>query len=331
MRQTGAEGRPRIAVAGQSTAHECPVGAKSIRADSPAGSLKAAPGPETTPPRTFLGIRASCESTRAVVAWELRSFFLRPAAWVMLLTATLTGGWSFAWLVTLLSRGSGPALRTADDPIVQFLGPNLFLVGLCTLFVPVLTMNAVADERRRGAWELLLTSPITLGQALTGKWIALWCTVVAMLAPWPLFLGVLRVWNGRTKWLWGFVPWFDGAGVPFDLGAAAGGIVGLIVVAATCVSLGLFCSSLCRRPLAAALLAFVCMTALVGIEVLPRVLEIWGFEHDQVSWIGSFSCWGQLERMCRGTLRPRELVGHLSFCLALLYLTACAARQVDEA
>ncbi|MSR60511.1 MAG: hypothetical protein EXS05_23195 [Planctomycetaceae bacterium] len=270
------------------------------------------------------------EPALAVFHWEIRAFFLRPAAWVMLLTASLVAGWCFAWLVTLLARGGGASLRTVDDPIVQFLGPNLFLVGLCTLFVPVLTMNSIADERRRGTWELLLTSRVSVGQVLAGKFAALWCALLAALAPWPYFLAVLRVWNGKTRILWGFIPWFDGSGVPFDSGSACGGILGLSVMAATCVALGLFCSSLCRRPASAALLTFVAMTVLLAISFLPRVLDVWGFAREQTDWIETLSCWGQLERLCRGTLRPREFVAQLSFCGTLLWLTAWVARRVDD-
>lgn len=285
-------------------------------------------------PQRFAGRRARwrefCEPAVAVFIWEIRAFFLRPAAWVMLLSASLLAGWCFAWLVTLLARGGGVSLRTLDDPVVQFLGPNLFLVGLCTLFVPVLTMNSIADERRRGTWELLLTSPVSVGQVLAGKFAALGCALLAALAPWPFFLAVLRVWNGKTRILWGFLPWLDGPGVPFDPGSACGGILGLSVIAATCAALGLFCSSLCRRPVSAALLTFVAMMVLLGISVLPRALEVWGFARDQTAWIETLSCWGQLERLCRGTLRPRELVAQLSFCGALLWLTAWVSRRVDD-
>src|SRR5262245_54862282 len=91
----------------------------------------------------------------AVYLWELKSFFLRPASYVLLLAASLLAGWSFSWLVTLLSRGVPASLRPVADPIAQFVGPNVFLIGGCTLLVPLLTMTAIADERRRGTWELL--------------------------------------------------------------------------------------------------------------------------------------------------------------------------------
>jgi len=109
-----------------------------------------------------------------VFAWEFKGFFLRPTAWLLLLTMSLLAGLNFSWLVTLLSRGDSLALRQGDDPLVQFLGPNVFLVGACTLLVPLLTMDLVADERRRGTWEALLTTGVTSLQVLLGKFLAGW-------------------------------------------------------------------------------------------------------------------------------------------------------------
>jgi ABC-2 family transporter protein len=183
-----------------------------------------------------------------VLSWEWQAFFRRPLGWLLLLGAALTAGWSFSWLVTLLVRGGGLSLRQAENPIAQFLGPNIFLVSLGTLFVPLLTMNLVAEERRRGTWELLLTSPVSSGQAILGKFLAGWGVLLAALSPWVFYLMVLRLWNGKTQMLWGFIPWFGGLGVDFDLGPAIAGAVGLTMVGGTFIAIGLFCSSLCRRP-----------------------------------------------------------------------------------
>src|SRR5439155_4308828 len=135
-------------------------------------------------PRFFRGVAV-------VFVWEIKAFFLRPVAYVMLLAAAILSGWSFSWLVTLLSRGMDPALRAADDPIAQFLGPNVFLIGACTLVIPLLTMNAIAEERRRGTWELLLTAPVSSLSVVLGKFIALWSLLMACLTPWIYHLAVL--------------------------------------------------------------------------------------------------------------------------------------------
>jgi ABC-2 type transport system permease protein len=273
---------------------------------------------------------ASLSRIAAIFDFELRSQFRRTSTYVLLLAAVLTAAWSFSWLVTFLARG-GPIPRPADEPITQFVGPNVFLIGLCTLLVPLVTMSLVADERRRGTWELLLTAPVSIGDALLAKFLCGWCLLIAALAPWFCFLAMLRLWNGRTRVLWGFVPWFDGSGIPFDFGAVLGAAIGLATIGGTFVAIGTFWSSLCRRPAAAALLTFVSLAAMVLLAILPRVLEIWGFAREQTAWIETFSCWGQLERFSQGLLLPRVVIGHLSIWVALLATASRVAQRVDEA
>lgn len=265
----------------------------------------------------------------AVLRWELRSFVLRPSAFVIWLAATLVATAGFSWVVAVLARG-GAALSQADDPIVQFVGPNLFLVGLCTLLVPLLTMSLVADDRRRGTWELLLTSPVSRGEALTGKFLAGWFLLLTALLPWFCDLLVLRFWNGGTTTVWGVLPWLAGSGVPFDPGPIVGAGIGLATIGATFIAVGLFCSSLCRRPLAAALLTFTAMLLLLALSFLPRVLEAQGFAHERLAWLDTLSCWGHLEGFSRGMILPRVVAGHLSACLVLIRLATEVSRGVDD-
>jgi ABC-2 type transport system permease protein len=267
----------------------------------------------------------------SVAGWELRSLFQRPSTYFLLLTAVLTAGWGFSWLVTLLARGGGVSLRQVDDPIVQFLGPNVFLVGLCTLLVPLLTMSLVADERRRGTWELLLTTPVTIGEVFAGKFLAGWSMLMLALLPWSYYVAVLRFWNGKTRMLWGFAPWFDGAGVPFDRGPVLGGICGIAMIGGTFVAFGLACSGVCRRPVSAALVTFMGMLLALVLGFTPRVLEMWGFAREQFAWVEAVSCWGHLERSARGVVLPRVLLAHLSLWAGLLWLAAHWSRRVDDA
>lgn len=265
-----------------------------------------------------------------VFTWELRGFFLRPTAYVLLLTMALVAGGSFSWLVTVLSRGGGPALRQGDSPLVQFLGPNVFLVGSITLLVPLLTMNLVADERRRGTWEPLLTTAVTPRAVIAGKFLAGWCLLLACVSPWVYYLLVLRSWNGRGRMLWDVIPWFDGTGLGFDIGPACGGMVGLAVIGMTFTALGLFCSTVCRGPFAAALLSFAAMFALLVLSFVPQALAFWQFPPEPVRLAGMLSCWGQLERFSQGLIDPRIVVGHVSATALLLWMTTRIARRRDE-
>ena len=267
---------------------------------------------------------------RAVFAWEIRSFFLRPVSYVLLLAAALTAGWSFSWLVTLLSRGPTVGLRPTDDPISQFLGPNVFLIGGCTLLVPLLTMNAIADERRRATWEQLLTAPVSPLAVVLGKFAALWCVWVTCLVPWLYHIVVLRLWNGRFTTVWGGVPWFDGPGLAFDFGPVYGGFAAIALVGATFIAVGLFCSGLCRGPASAALLSLAAMGVILLVGVAPRVLAYWNFSAEQVRLVETVSCWGHVERFSRGVIEPRIVAAHLTVSAILLWATAYTCRRIDQ-
>ena len=276
------------------------------------------------------GVRSAAHMA-AVFAWEFQGFFLRPTAWLLMLSMSLLATLSFSWLVTQVSSGVSLALRQGDDPVFQFLGPNLFLVGACTFLIPLLTMDLVADERRRGSWEVLLTAGVTPFEVLAGKLGAAWCTLLTCLTPWGYFLLVLRYWNGGTGLRWGWLPWFDGSGLNFDPGPAFGGALGLALIGLTLTSVGLFCSSLCRGPFAAALLAFGAMLVALLLSLLPKALVYWQFPPETVRSASLFSCWGHLERFSQGVIVPSIILRHLSACALLLAITTYTARWRDHA
>jgi gliding motility-associated transport system permease protein len=259
----------------------------------------------------------------AVWSWELKTFFRRPASYLLLLGAALTAAWSFSWLVTLLSRGQAIALRAVDDPIVQFIGPNLFLIGGCTLLVPLLSMNAIADERRSGRWEHFITAPVSPLSIVLGKFAAIWCLLLICLLPWLYYLAVLRWWNGSFTTI--------RSGLDFDFGTVLAGCVGLAVVGMTFAAIGLVCSALCRRPASAALLSFLAMGLLLLIGMAPRILEYWGFPAESIRFISALSCWGHVERFSRGVIELPLIAGHLTVSAILIWSAAAACRRGDEA
>lgn len=265
-----------------------------------------------------------------VARWEWHGLFRRPTGYLLLLVAVLVSAWSFAWLVTLIARGGGTALVQANDPIVQFLGPNIFLAGFSTLVVPLLTMSLVADERRRGTLELLLTTPLSTGEVLAGKFLASWGMLLAMLSPWVIYLLVLRFWSGATSMLWNVIPVPVGTGLPFDTGILLGGAIGLALLGGTQIAIGLLCSSGCRRPVVAALATFASLLGLLVIGVLPRVLEIWSFPRERIASIESLSPWNHLDQFSRGQFLPRVFVGHISAWVCLLWLAVRISRNADE-
>lgn len=255
----------------------------------------------------------------ACFAWELRGFFLRPTAYIALLTMALIAGVSFWGLLSLLAGATVPALRQGDDPIVQFVGPNVFLVGSITLLIPLLTMSLVADERRRGTWEALVTTPVTIQGVMAGKYLAAWSLLLVTISPWFYYLLVLRS--------WGAIPWIEGTGVAFDLGPTCGAALGLVLISLTLTALGLFCSTICRSPITAAVLSFAAMLVVLILSVLPRAMALWNASYSIVKWTQMFSLWGQFEQFSQGLIDPRVIVGHLTACAVLFWVTTRRAHH----
>lgn len=277
-------------------------------------------------------VLASLRCSVQVAAWELRSFFLRPMTYVLLLAMSLVACWSFAALVTTLSRGSPlPEVRAQNDPVFRFLGFDLFLGGTGTLLIPLLTMSLIADERRRGSWETLLSAAVNPASVIVGKFLAGWCQWLVCLSPWFLLAIVLRFWSGETQTVAGFLPWFAGSGMDFDGGPVCGGAIGLVLIGLTFTSLGLFCSGLCRQSGSAAAISFATMLGILLLSILPRVLDIWNCPAEWVRAAECCSCWGHLAQFSQGGISPQIIMGHITVSVLLVWLTTAVARTRDGA
>jgi ABC-2 type transport system permease protein len=112
-------------------------------------------------------------------------------------------------------------------------------VRLCLLMIlPVLGARALAEEKRHGTMELLLTYPLAEGQVVAGKFLALLIVLV------PL-LGITVAYAVVLGFAWPVDPW-----------PLVAGYLGLTLLAIACIGLGMLCSAFARQQSAAALTAF---------------------------------------------------------------------------
>jgi ABC-2 type transport system permease protein len=114
-----------------------------------------------------------------------------------------------------------------------------FGIAFWTLFffIPALTMKQIAEERKTGTIEMLLTKPVSEWQVLWGKFLAtLLLIVVALALTLPYYL---------TIWKLG----------PIDHGAVWTGYLGLILMSSAYISIGIFASTITNNQIVAFLLA----------------------------------------------------------------------------
>ncbi|MBM4201166.1 MAG: ABC transporter permease [Gammaproteobacteria bacterium] len=111
---------------------------------------------------------------------ELRSYFATPVAYVFIVIFLLLSGSFTFYLGGFYQRGQADL-----EPFFSF-HPWLYL-----FLVPAVAMRLWAEERKSGTIELLLTLPITMWQAVLGKFLAAWAFVgVALALTFPIWITV---------------------------------------------------------------------------------------------------------------------------------------------
>jgi len=164
---------------------------------------------------------------------ELGSFFDSLIAYILLIAFLGFSGY-FTWM----SSNADVFFRKQADLIV------FFNIAYWTLFffIPALTMRMLAEERKTGTIELLLTKAVTDRQVVLGKFFACLMLVgIALLFTLPYYLTIAQLGN-------------------IDHGATITGYLSLLLMSAAYISIGLFASSITNNQIVAFLLAL-----LVGI------------------------------------------------------------------
>lgn len=185
------------------------------------------------------------------------------------------------------------------------LGAFFNLTPFVLLFlIPAITMRSLAEEVRNGTIELLLTKPLSDWGLVLGKFLADWALVVLTLAPTLLYY---------------YTVYQLGSPVGnIDTGAVFGSYIGLLLLGAVFVAVGLWASSLSDNQIVAFVLAvFVCFLLFAGIGAVAR-LDFWGEFAYPIAWI---SLDQQYADLGRGLIDSRNVVYLLSVTGLFLWFT----------
>jgi ABC-2 type transport system permease protein len=237
---------------------------------------------------------------------ELAAYFLAPMAYLVLLAFQIVAFLSFWELVDSLSqpmRAQGE-YSTLSDPMTTYVsGSPLFWIALLVA-VPALTMRLLAEERRSGTIETLLTLPVTETQVVVAKWLAGVVMYLVLLVPFALYLPFL----------------YYQAKFHFDVGPVLALGVGLTTMGMMFVAVGLLFSSMTRNQIVAAIWTFVALFCM--IVMVPLTLQSAAQRHAGWSEAIRFtSIIHQVRSFAMGRLDLRHLALHLSVCVLLLSLT----------
>ena len=169
---------------------------------------------------------------------ELTSYLNSPMAYIVTAIFLALSGTFFASYLA--------GTNYTDTSIRGFLNAAQILI---LLFAAVLTMRLVAEEKKQGTWEFLLTAPLKDGEIIMGKFLGSLGVLIGMLfltLYYPLLLAIF--------------------GDP-DFGPIATSYLGLVLLGSACLSVGVFASTLSSNQIVSAVVAGGILFALWLLDV----------------------------------------------------------------
>lgn len=228
-----------------------------------------------------------------LVTREVGAYFRSPIGYVVPILFWAIGGLRF-YLDLVQSAGD---LDGALGSLMS--GFHFWLMSF--LVIPTVTMRLIAEERRAGTLEMLLTAPVEDWHVVVGKFLGAFFFYAFLWLPLFLYLAVV-VYLGGTP----------------DYGAVFANLIGILLLSALFIAIGLFCSSVTANQIIAALLTVV---TLVCIAFLPEVARLFPSVVAVQSAADYLSFFRHFAELRSGVVDARPVVYYLTLAGLFLFLT----------
>ncbi len=235
---------------------------------------------------------------------ELKSFLYSPIAYILSAFFLLVSGFFFynilAWAndqtMRMMQSGYGMNRININQMLFEPFFNNMTIILMFLL--PMLTMRLFADEKKMRTEELLLTSPVRLSAIIIGKYLAaliIYAIILLLTATYSIFVFVY--------------------GNP-ELAPLLTAYLGLFLLGAVFIAIGLFASALTENQVIAAVISF---SSIILIWVIS-----WVGESGPGAWRGILtylSFFSHFKNMVSGVIDTQDIVYYLTFIFLGLYLT----------
>ncbi len=232
----------------------------------------------------------------ALIKKEINGFFSTITGYIVVVMFLLINSlimWVFPGQFNILDGG----YATIDTLFI--IAPWVFL-----FLVPAVTMRLIADEKRTGTIEILLTRPLTDFQIIGAKYIAGVALVLFSLVPTLLYF--------LSVYLLG-----DEVG-NIDTGGTWGSFIGLFFLAAIYVAIGIFASSITENQIVAFITGMtICFVFFIGFEALSTLPQLKSIN----SIIVNIGINEHYKSISRGVIDSRDVIYYLAIITSFLLLT----------
>lgn len=243
----------------------------------------------------------------AIAKREIFSFFVSPIAYFVLTGFILLAGYFFFNLLSIFnlyiqSMQSMPMAGGNMPNLNQFVVENYYqtLVVVLVFLMPLLTMRVIAEEKKKGTFELLVTSPLSITEIVLGKFFGVGTVVLLMILLIFLFPLLLVVYGDPAP----------------EILPMLSGLLGLILVALAFCSIGMAVSCFTENQVVAAICSMV--TLLLFYVLQSSAQAAGGLTAEVLNYLSPVM---QLKDLMRGVITLRSLVYFFSVIIFGLFLS----------
>jgi ABC-2 type transport system permease protein len=248
------------------------------------------------------------KSVKAIAGREILSFFVSPVAYFVIAGFVLLAGYFFFNLVLLFQH---MLVRIQSMPFVQQEAPSVnrwviesfyqTMVVVLVFLVPMLTMRTIAEEKRRGTFELLVTSPLSVGDIVIGKYLGIAFVLLVMntlILGFPLLLVTL-------------------SGVDVELPPILSGYAGLVGISLAFASLSMAVSCFTENQIVAAISGMVTLLLFYVIHSPAQAMDP-GVVSSVLNYLSPIM---QLRDLVRGVVSLQSIAYFLSVISMGIFLS----------
>ncbi len=227
----------------------------------------------------------------AITKREIASYFTSPLGYVFLAVF-----WAFSGLFLWMG-----CLRTGQSDMNVVFSMMFFIM---MILIPVLTMRTMADDKRQKTDQLTLTSPVSLFGIVAGKFLAAFCVflIAELIMPiYALFLSnAVKDMGGEFAWA---VFW--------------GNFLGMLLMGAVFISVGIFISNLTENQMIAAIGSIGANIAICMFDVISSYIP----NETAKNVINKLSVFYKYSEFTSGIFRLTNIVFFLSIVVIFNFLT----------
>ncbi len=248
------------------------------------------------------------KSILAIINKDFKSFFYSPVAYIIIAIFTaLSGVFFYLYTSNFVEAAFMDAIRAQQYRMapqkfnvnLMLIRPYFWNIALISIFtLPAITMRLYSEEKRAGTVELLYTTPITPVQIILGKFFAGLLFYIVLLIPTMFFQSILFMYGSPE-----FMPILSG-------------YIGLILMGAAFIAVGLFISTTTENQIIAAIGGF-------ALSLLLWVIG-WGAHYAGPTLGGALnyiSIINHFEDFAQGVIDSTHVIYYILFSFVGLYFS----------